>query len=420
MAGKRIMVFTIPNDGHLNILKRMIRAYRAEHTFRLVLVDRQTTAPDLGDLAGLTDTLDGSRHFVNTPASGVLNRVCELLDESLAITRDFGPDLVVHDFCALEGHFAARLAGVPYWASVPGLIGPMTDRRHLADCLSSPTNRAATETLRRRYGLTVAPGDVELVSNSLHIPAPTNLLWSYPAVTPADFRHHRRPAHYRFAGYLSDGHRRPARPAGRPLVYLSFGTEVMDNLWHADPTTRDGVRRCVAGLAARWTRDVDVVFVTRGRPVLPTYPANWAVHDRVDQQRILSRADVFVTHGGSNSFHEALLARVPVVVVPFFGDQPLVARRAAELGVGIALDGGATVERGAAARFLHPDLPALIAAAVDRIRADGTYRRNLRDLCTSVTPALAGVDRLHPTGPVRGTVPPGAASPVPAGPGGTW
>ncbi|MEV0397014.1 glycosyltransferase [Polymorphospora rubra] len=419
MAGKRIMVFTIPNDGHLNILKRMIRAYRAEHTFRLVLVDRQTAAPDLGDLAGLTDTLDGSRHFLNTPASDVLHRVRALLDESLAITRDFDPDLVVHDFCALEGHFAARLAGVPYWTSVPGLIGPMTDRRYLTECLSTDTNRAALDALRQRYGLTVRPDEIELVSNSLHIPAETNLLWSYPSVTPADFRRHRRPAHYRFAGYLADGHRRPDRPTARPLVYLSFGTEVMDNLWHTDPTTRDGVRRCVAGLAARWTRDVDVVFVTRGRAVLPTYPANWAVHDRVDQQRILSRADVFVTHGGSNSFHEALLARVPVVVVPFFGDQPLVARRAAELGIGIALDGGATVERGAAARFLHPDLARRIAAAVDRIRADGTYRRNLENLCTPVTPALAGLDRPPSTRPVPVAAPTAAPDPVAAGPGGT-
>eukprot|EP00928_Gymnodinium_smaydae_P043607 TRINITY_DN2917_c0_g4_i1.p1 TRINITY_DN2917_c0_g4~~TRINITY_DN2917_c0_g4_i1.p1 ORF type:complete len:584 (-),score=60.85 TRINITY_DN2917_c0_g4_i1:210-1823(-) len=44
--------------------------------------------------------------------------------------------------------------------------------------------------------------------------------------------------------------------------------------------------------------------------------------------------DVFLTHGGQNSFMEALAVGVPVVVCPGFGDQPVNARKADSIGVG--------------------------------------------------------------------------------------
>ncbi|MFV2019673.1 glycosyltransferase [Micromonospora sp. LOL_023] len=387
MARRRVLVFSIPNEGHLNILKRLIRSHRAEHSFRLVLVDRQTTAPRLGDLAGLTVAVPGCAAFVNTPADRVFDRAYRLLDECLAAARSFDPDLVVYDFCAVEGHLVARRLGVPAWSSVPGLVGPMDDTDYLGRCLRSPANAVAIEHLDRRYGLGVDPVTVELVSNSLHLPGDLNVLWSYPSVTPADFRTNRASDGYQFAGYLSDGWRRTDRRGARPVIYLSFGTEVLDNLWHADPKLVGALRRCVAGLAGRWGGgDVTVVFPTRGRRILDRYPANWSVEHAVDQQQVLSRADVFVTHGGSNSFHEAILARVPMVVVPFFGDQPLVARQAQRLGIGIDLDAGACTDRDAPHRLLDAGCADRIADAVSRVLEDRSYRENLAGLRLSAAP----------------------------------
>ena len=47
--------------------------------------------------------------------------------------------------------------------------------------------------------------------------------------------------------------------------------------------------------------------------------------------------DLFITHGGANSFAEGLLSDIPMVVAPFFGDQPAVALRVVSLGLGGAL-----------------------------------------------------------------------------------
>ncbi len=391
VPGKRIMIFTIPNEGHFNILKKMIKQYRDRHAFAVTLVDRHNSAPDVAELPAPVRSLRGCGRYLNTPASRVFERVRDLLGECVEVTAEFKPDIILYDFCALEGRLTAELLGLPSWCSISGLVGPLFDTGYLAGCLDSPENRAAIEDIQRRYGLALAPAEVELISNSLHLPAELNLLWSYPAVTPGDFLRNRRPARYRFVGYLSDGHARRPRPVREaPEVYLSFGTEVMDNLWHAQEETRQGVRTCVSTLAKLWEQDdVHVTFATMGRRVLDTYPANWTVCDRVDQQQVLSAADVFVSHGGSNSFHESLLLGVPLVVTPFFGDQPLTGRRVEELGVGVNLGTDNVVDRDKPKHFLTPELGARIDDAVRLILNTDRYHAAIRGLPLTAEPPLA-------------------------------
>uniref|UniRef100_A0A7S2D241 UDP-glycosyltransferases domain-containing protein n=1 Tax=Alexandrium andersonii TaxID=327968 RepID=A0A7S2D241_9DINO len=64
-------------------------------------------------------------------------------------------------------------------------------------------------------------------------------------------------------------------------------------------------------------------------------PANCTAAVRVDQLQVLERASVFVTHCGMNSCSESLSKTVPVVAVPFFGDQIENAERFEELGCGV-------------------------------------------------------------------------------------
>ncbi len=386
---KRILIFTIPNAGHLNVLRRMVGRYRDEYQFELILVDRTHTPPDLSDLAVPATTPAACDGFTNTPAGQVFARVQALLDECVALARAFEPDLVMYDFCAVEGHFVAQALGIPSWCSIPGLIGPLHDHAYLARSVSTRANRQALAAIEHRHGVTVRPDQVELISNSLHLPAELNLLWSYAAVTPDNFLDNRHPARYQFAGYPSDGYPVRRGRASTPLIYLSLGTEVMDNLWYDQEGTRQGIRRCVAGLARRWaSSDVEVVFATQGRPVLARYPPNWRVSGTVDQQRVLSRADVFVTHGGSNSLHEAILLQVPMVVAPFFGDQVLIGRRARELGIGIVLDVPEVTDKDAPKHHLDDGLAARMDDAVRRILADDRYRRSFAGIRLDSTPPL--------------------------------
>ncbi|CAG7819879.1 unnamed protein product, partial [Allacma fusca] len=46
----------------------------------------------------------------------------------------------------------------------------------------------------------------------------------------------------------------------------------------------------------------------------------------------------FITHGGLMSFQHSIFHAVPVIVIPFFGDQPMNARLANYNGIGIHLE----------------------------------------------------------------------------------
>jgi MGT family glycosyltransferase len=67
-------------------------------------------------------------------------------------------------------------------------------------------------------------------------------------------------------------------------------------------------------------------------------PANAVVRRHVPQIDVLARARAFVSHGGMNSTMEAVVAEVPLVVVPQMPEQGVTGDRVAELGLGLCLD----------------------------------------------------------------------------------
>merc|ERR1712217_481853 len=68
-------------------------------------------------------------------------------------------------------------------------------------------------------------------------------------------------------------------------------------------------------------------------------PANaLCVPDLPQVELLEAGVSVFLTHGGQNSFTEAMRFGVPVVVCPGFGDQVVNAQKAVALGVGLKVD----------------------------------------------------------------------------------
>src|SRR6185312_3790173 len=59
--------------------------------------------------------------------------------------------------------------------------------------------------------------------------------------------------------------------------------------------------------------------------------------DYADQWAALGKADVFLTHHGLNSTHEAIFRRVPMLSYPIFSDQPAMAKRCQEFGIAVPL-----------------------------------------------------------------------------------
>lgn len=92
-----------------------------------------------------------------------------------------------------------------------------------------------------------------------------------------------------------------------------------------------------AAVAALGGTDWRVVLVTGDHieaSALGEIPANVEVHRSVPQLDVLSKASLFITHGGMNSVMESLYHGVPMVVVPQMNEQRANALRVTELGLG--------------------------------------------------------------------------------------
>jgi hypothetical protein len=164
-----------------------------------------------------------------------------------------------------------------------------------------------------------------------------------------------------------------ARAAGEPLVFVSFGSETP----RSDFFPRL-YRDAVEGL------DGLPVLVALGRDPadLGPVPPSVRVERWVPQAAVIGRAAVAVGHGGSGSTLMALAAGVPQVLLPLFVDGPANAKRVAELGAGIVVEGG-------------PDAAGRLGAAVREVLADPAYRRGAEAVAAEIR-ALPPIDDAVP------------------------
>ncbi|MFG1923071.1 glycosyltransferase [Cryptosporangium sp. NPDC048952] len=160
----------------------------------------------------------------------------------------------------------------------------------------------------------------------------------------------------------------------RPVVVVTQGTLANHDLGQL-------IEPALTGLAGL---DVTVVAALGGPKALsiPT-PDNARVEAFVPFDRLLPRADVLVTNGGSGGVHQALAAGVPVVVAGETEDKPANAARVAYHGLGVNL-GTATPTPGA------------VAEAVRALLGDGEIRENVRQLAKvySEHDPVDGIERL--------------------------
>ena len=381
---KKILLFSPPFSGHLNVLRNLIWNYQGEFDFHLIITGWKNIQPDLREVTIPVTILAHSELDETDPAVWTLPRVVELMNDCLKIVREEKPDLIIYDYFSLEGNFVGKILGIPYWASIPALMGPFVHQDYLKTKLDLPVNITAINELKQKFRNILNEEQIEMISDGLHIAGQKNLVWSYPVLTPNNFMVHRQPAGYVFVGYLNRlrASRVELETSKRPLIYFSFGTVVMDNLWNQQTETQDKLKGFITHLAnLSKNQDYDVLFVNRAKSLLNNYPSNWKVVEYADQVAALSQASIFITHAGGNSFHEAVLKKVPMIAIPFFGDQPLVANQIEKLGLGKNLVPDNGIDTRKPKDFLDESLADKTHAAIKDILYNlGKYKNNFSQL----------------------------------------
>ncbi len=250
------------------------------------------------------------------------------------------PALILYDTFMVAAPVVAKILGVPYvnvspsHALVPARA--ITALRRDPRVATSAECWNAVQRLRHLYGMAEATpfSYVDTLSPFL------NLYGEPPEFLAADDRAALEPL--AFFGCLAPELREadaaavfPQRRRGR-RVYVSFGTVIW---WYFERTAVAALRV----MARAWAdMDVDVVISLGGHPLEAAVRDeiardNVVVAAEVDQWAALRDADVFVTHHGINSTHEAIFQQVPMISYPFFGDQPALARRCEELRLAVPL-----------------------------------------------------------------------------------
>ncbi len=152
-------------------------------------------------------------------------------------------------------------------------------------------------------------------------------------------------------------------PENKKIVYISLGTIANTNI--------EFYKNCFEALGSR--EDL-IVIMSVGKKInindLGQVPQNFKVYTYVPQLEVLKKVDLFITHGGMNSSSEGLYNYVPLIVVPQFGDQPVVAKRVEELGAGVPL--------------MMDISPSAIENAVNKILADDSYKENAKKIGDSL------------------------------------
>ncbi len=375
---KKVLVFSPPFDGHLNIIKEFIKDNNKYFDFQIVITGWKNVVPDLTGIdRKIVKIIDKFDLHETDPALWTFPRVNDLLEKCVETAKAFKPDLIIYDFFSLEGNLVGRILNIPYWCSIPAMIGPFLNADYRDKKYDEKVNMEALENIKNKFGIRITRDDVEMVSDGFHISGQINLIWSFPEITPINFKVNRSSNPFVFVGNpRGDNYEKTNYKNPKPLIYFSFGTVVMNNLWNQQKDIRVKLSQFLNVLANLLKdRNLQVIFVSQGKNVLDIIPDNWWIYDNVDQVEILSRADLFITHGGSNGFHEAIMQKVPMIVVPFFGDQILVANRVEELGFGIKAGGSGSIDTHESKEFLNDKLAKDIVKDIDSILSSDDYAK---------------------------------------------
>ncbi len=253
----------------------------------------------------------------------------------------WAPDVVLFETASFAAPLAAEDAGLPAIHVAIGLTRLIeTFLPHVAEPLRA---------LRGDSGLAADPDGERLRATPVFTLTPEGL--EDPAVPDP-------PVTHRFREPEGDPGALPDWWAGRdqPLVYLTFGS-VAPSM----PGFADLARAAIGAVADRPVR----ALLTVGRQTDPAdlgpVPPNVRVERWVPQADVMPHAAAMVCHGGFGTVRAGLAAGVPMVALPLFADQPDNARRVAEIGTGIALEGG-------------PEAAAALGEAVGRILAEPSHR----------------------------------------------
>jgi N-glycosyltransferase len=242
----------------------------------------------------------------------------------VAIAEKMQPDVIMHDCSEFGGYLAAEMLEVPHVSLDNGLTRLVCE---LHDVYEPELN-----SVRRALGLPPEPDYPGSHKYLVATPAPPEFLLHDLNITTLRAHQHVNP--------VRSGERAPRWltevDPHEPLIYVSLGS-----LGVCAPALTESVMCTYDAILAALSEFTCTAVVAVGPGNVRRF-GKQAKHiyllGHAPQTLLLRTADLFVGHAGFGGLREAADAGVPLVLLPYFADQPNNARRCTELGLGVDLD----------------------------------------------------------------------------------
>lgn len=313
-----LLLVPFPPPGHAEPMAALAAQLRADGHAVAVFTESDTTRWGLRRpvTPQMYASADGAALYRHMFIGDIVNMSRDIVD----LAGECGAELIVTDVLMPGGGLAAELTGLP-WVSLSCAPLPVLDS-YRAFMPREAVASFAPHSTRESLGLP-ADDDRNLLgrtSGMLHLIPTTPRFAGFPDL----------PAHVALVGPLA------IAPPERPVPELSALPAIAVTSCSNSMAQLTLVQDRYLAAAMKALADLEVTgLVTHeatGRP-----PANVRFLGRTPHEALFDRCAAVVTHAGWGTVSRALLRGLPLVLVPFHGDQPYIAARCADLGVGIAL-----------------------------------------------------------------------------------
>ncbi|MEB9506992.1 glycosyltransferase [Bacillus anthracis] len=330
-----ILMINFPAEGHVNPTLSLVKAFteRGDHVHYITTEHFKGRIEDLGatvythpdllkDISIDTETSYGLNSFFHVHVQTSLyileitKQLCESINFDFVIYDIFGAGELVKEYLQIPGIVSSPIFLIPteFLETLP--FHPNTEIPFQPDEISEQL----LYQMDREFG--VKPknnlqfmhnkGDVTLVYTSHYFQPNSdsfgeNNIFIGPSIS-------KRKTNVEFPLELLKG---------KKVIYISMGTllEGLEPFFNTCIDTFSDFKGVV----------VMAIGNRNDRSKIKKAPDNFIIASYVPQSEILNEADVFITHGGMNSVHDAIYFNVPFVIIPHDKDQPMIAQRLTEL-----------------------------------------------------------------------------------------